>query len=821
MTAGRGVVAFTVLVAIFCALTASGAMAQNLTLAPVNPDFVAYRDLLAAGRLNRTAPGAFGLGCVPSPLDLSGPQLRPRSEHARALPAAFDLRSIPGKVPAMRDSGTTCASNWAFASLGSLETCMRPADTLYTSVQNMKNLSGFDLGHCSGGNQIMATAYLARWAGPVSNADDPYNASVGTSPAGLTVRKHVQEVLYLPDRTGPLDNDTIKQAIVDHGAVYVNFYADLDYFTPGTFIPSIPGNYYYHPGASGYNYAVAIIGWDDSCAASNFRITPPGNGAFLIRNSAGSIVHNGGYFWMSYYDVTCGYNGLAVFDSAEATTNYQTIYQYDPLGWVNSMGVNQETLWTANIFPKSGGGQAVEAAGFYTTAANADYEVYVYRNPLPGSPRTGTLATSASGSFTYAGYHTVVLPSPARLGVSDTNFSVVVKVTTPGYNEPQAVEFAVPGYSSTATSALGQSFYSADGFLWDDLTRRIFTANCCIKAYANPSPPTLEWVGVSGWQTDGVNPNTGSADSTNFVFKVKYQDVSGSAPLKARIVIQKRVGTIWQPHVEQNMALESGAVDTGAIYAYSTTLPNEVYKYRFKFQAADSSWLTLDAPAQFQQGPKIVGPPVLAWTGKAGFAADGVNPDTGPAGTVFQFQVLYTDSLGNSPSTYQVLVRRNGRLYRQKTMRAFASGQYRTGKVYAICIPINHPGTYEYSFLFEDSTGAAVAGDPAFWQSAPTITGVTSAMVTSLTALPARAGAQVTFSLASAASVTAAIVNVAGRPVRTIVADKPLGAGLQTLVWDRKADSGLAAPPGLYLVRVTARDAEGAQSTSMASLAMP
>jgi flagellar basal-body rod modification protein FlgD len=78
----------------------------------------------------------------------------------------------------------------------------------------------------------------------------------------------------------------------------------------------------------------------------------------------------------------------------------------------------------------------------------------------------------------------------------------------------------------------------------------------------------------------------------------------------------------------------------------------------------------------------------------------------------------------------------------------------------------------------------------------------------------------VTFSLSAAANVTATIVNVAGRPVATIAAGKPLEAGLQTLLWDRKAGTGLTAPAGLYLIRLTARDADGGQSTALATVSL-
>jgi len=65
----------------------------------------------------------------------------------------------------------------------------------------------------------MSTAYFARWSGPVTEADDPYNPSSSTSPLNLPVQKHVQDVYFIPERGGSLDNDNIKWALTTYGGI--------------------------------------------------------------------------------------------------------------------------------------------------------------------------------------------------------------------------------------------------------------------------------------------------------------------------------------------------------------------------------------------------------------------------------------------------------------------------------------------------------------------------------------------------------------------------------------------------------------------------
>jgi hypothetical protein len=169
---------------------------------------------------------------------------------------------------------------------------------------------------------------------------------------------------------------------------------------------------------------------------------------------------------------------------------------------------------------------------------------------------------------------------------------------------------------------------------------------------------------------------------------------------------------------------------------------------------------------------------------------------------------------------HRVRLQRNGAPYFTRTLAPMPGGNDRTGRNYTALFAINDPGTYRYRFVFADDDGDAT-GDPTGWTTGPTVTGGAAAIqIASLAAVPTARGAQVTLSLSSAARVTATVLNVAGRPVRTIAADQPKDAGLQTLVWDRKADTGLAVPGGLYVVRVTARTEGGAETTAIATVVL-
>jgi C1A family cysteine protease len=539
---------------------ASGVSEERFpVLSPFNPAFSEQSQSLVQNlkaekvRAELTAEGQ-RLGWKPSPLDLSHlreqatEQVLLQNRKLLGLPVSYDLRS-QGKLTPVKDQGS-CGSCWSFATYGSLESNLLPAETHDLSENHLKNTHGFDWDHCDGGNAYISAAYLARWSGPVDETADPYDPFSGSSPPGLSPTKHIQEILIIPDRSNSSDNARIKQAVMSYGAVYTSMYYGGGYYSSAT-------HAYYFNGSTYSNHAVAIVGWDDNYSRNNFAGalagTPAGDGAYIVRNSWGAAWGEDGYFYISYYDSKIGTENF-VFNGAEPTANYSRVYQYDPLGWVTSLGYGSATAWFANIFTAAADEQ-LSAVSFYTASLNSSFELYVYKNVTSG-PTSGSLAGTLSGTIASAGYHTVSLGYLISLP-SGQDFSIVVKLTTPGYNYPIPVEYPMGNYSSLATANSGESYVSSDGANWDDLSLAFSDTNVCVKAFT-ATPETVSTPIYLSGPADGATgvpyTYTVGGSSSNVEHTVQYYVDWGDA-----------TNSGWLPAGTTSIAKSWDTVDTYSV----------------------------------------------------------------------------------------------------------------------------------------------------------------------------------------------------------------------------------------------------------------
>lgn len=420
-------------------------------------------------------------GYIPHPIDfshLSGKKIF-LNYRGEALPARYDLRTN-GRMTNVKDQGSagTC---WAFATCSSMESCLLPDEEWDFSENNMKNLmaqncsDGWDRSFDGGGNQWMSTAYLARWNGPVREKDDPYNPNEGNCQT-FPVKKHLKKVIFIPPRKSPSDNTNIKTAIINYGAVFSAMAYDDAYYNE-------PTNSYYATG-SYPNHAVTLAGWDDNYSRTKFANTPPGDGAYIVKNSWGQAWGDNGYFYISYYDLWIGMEN-AVYNKSENPKSAQSILQYDPLGWIASYGFESDTAWMANVF-EAANRMAISGFSFYTASPASSYSLYLYTNVKPGKPRSGKVAKEIKGTVEEASYYTRNFSSPVTVNKGDL-FSIVVKLTTPGYDYPLPCQIKLEGISSNAQSKPGQGFISDNGSSWYDIYEVSTNASVCLKLFAMQS----------------------------------------------------------------------------------------------------------------------------------------------------------------------------------------------------------------------------------------------------------------------------------------------------------------------------------------------
>ena len=238
------------------------------------------------------------------------------------------------------------------------------------------------------------------------------------------------------------------------------------------------------------------------------------------------------------------------------------------------------------------------------------------------------------------------------------------------------------------------------------------------------NPPTLDWTGDIGYESDGVDPDAGDSGSS-FEFRVEYTDVDDDAPATKELWIDLNDDNDYDdPGEKIDMTLLSGSDYTAGV-DYSTSVNinhagDGVLKYKFNFSdgtdaatgspATDDSWyLTVNANNI----------PTLDWTGDTGYTTDGVEPNTGASGSDFEFRVEYTDADGVAPATKEVWVDLNDdNDYddpgEKIDMTLLSGSDYTLGVDFNASIPIFYvgDGTLKYRFYFSDGQDDAT-GNPA------------------------------------------------------------------------------------------------------------
>ncbi|WP_407431937.1 lectin like domain-containing protein, partial [Methanobrevibacter sp.] len=318
-----------------------------------------------------------------------------------------------------------------------------------------------------GGSQALALGHILSWLGPVPEEYDTYD-EIGKISDVIDINKiHVQDaILITAKKTADYintneTNNLIKQTILKYGSVAIN------YFTDGTDTKTIS---LYHNDTYVASHTVSLVGWDDNYSKDNFNITPPGDGAWILKNSWGKETGINGYQYISYYDTSLlSPDAEGIYETPHATAfiienteNYKYNYQTDLRGL---RGTDKNYTFYSNEYTAVAN-NLLGAVGTYFNDSGIDYELKIYVN--------GELKITQNGTSEFSGFKTIKLNEYVPVKENDV-FKVVFKNNMVPYQSLSRQHYME-----------NTSLISADGLNWIDCAALNITS--CLKVYAFDLP---------------------------------------------------------------------------------------------------------------------------------------------------------------------------------------------------------------------------------------------------------------------------------------------------------------------------------------------
>lgn len=471
------------------------------------------------------------------------------AEYASAY-SSYDMGYLPDGDPVNQGDSSLC---WAFSAAMMAEISLirkgltdklvrfspdqigyffynRINDPLGNTAEDKNILINGSDYYYNGGNNSFNTWSLASWISVRNEADVPFTGSKYDSlpdNKAYSSSAHLQNAywasLYTADPRNIDYIENVKELIYDHGSVSA--------IVSNAMVIN-ENNAVYTPDGGG-GHSVTIIGWDDSYPKENFSMTPPGNGAWYVRNSYDGMFNNdsNGCFWLSYYsrDLTDLTTNKAIAYDFESGDNYDNNYQYDGAAGNNYLPLSTDDTQMANVF-RAKGDEYLEAVGIAPASPSMSYEINIYKLSANYTSPVGDVSLSrVTGDTRYVGYRTVKLDDPVALSENDI-FSVVVDIRdTSGNNN---VRYYVDYSSSNGNWLTFQSDISPkQSYNYDT---DLYSYGCCarIRAYTDnagsgPGKPEKKNAALAQY-TDGDH----SYDGTLHYPTVKvYKGEDGSGEL--------------------------------------------------------------------------------------------------------------------------------------------------------------------------------------------------------------------------------------------------------------------------------------------------
>ena len=400
-----------------------------------------------------------------------GLQLAPVNNNinVNVIPSKFDLRDW-GWMSSVKDQGWMGAC-WTFGMSSALESVLLKAGIPFNvSMNNMKTVMKYSpygsMEVFEGGTNLASAGYLLSWLGAIPCGADTYD-ELGkiTMPIVTDQNIHVQDIIFIPNNEIP-NGTQMKLAIMKYGSLDVSFFGqasfddEAQYYNPKTYAQ-------YADLPESANHEVSIIGWDDNFPKEKFLYTPPGNGAWIVKNSYGPDWGDNGIVYVSYYDKSLlKYAPGKVTDYAaipiiENTVPYNKNYQYD-ITWLSNFAPSNGTISYMNVF-EALDDDLIAGVGTYFNESGVSYKVEIFVND--------ELRLTQEGVSPYVGYHTIKLDSyiPVKKG------DVFKAVMTSNWAPYVLLEDTRVHYVQNI------SFISFDGKTWKDAYDLGYIT--CLKVY--------------------------------------------------------------------------------------------------------------------------------------------------------------------------------------------------------------------------------------------------------------------------------------------------------------------------------------------------
>ncbi|MDO4987058.1 MAG: bacterial Ig-like domain-containing protein [Candidatus Saccharibacteria bacterium] len=321
----------------------------------------------------------------------------------------------------------------------------------------------------------------------------------------------VTDSIAFPNISGSSHKSEWYQVLKAHIMKYGAITADL--VAPD----STTGNYntttfaYNYVGTGSQDHDVAIIGWDDNYAASNFTNAPSTNGAFIAVNSWGSSWGNNGLFYISYESAQFLSYPFGVLSTAQASDS--TTVSHDKYLFSEDY-VRLDHNFYGVILDVNGENQYLSHIGFGLGSQNGT-AVNIYLNPTAGTFDTDSLILLEQKSLDYS-QNALTLDHPIHL--TGDKFALVFEYTGEDLTHSVANR-SVDTFGTTNTYLTG-SMYTADSLAstWDVIDNFQFP----VVAYTTTRSVTD--IAITTAPTQTVYSVGQSLDISGMMLTITYSD---------------------------------------------------------------------------------------------------------------------------------------------------------------------------------------------------------------------------------------------------------------------------------------------------------